>query len=100
MRPMHRLRSEQRFHDDQARRRAAVLSEAELRFADADYLEHESWIRPALGRLGDVTGKRILDFGCGHGMAAVVLARRGARVVAFDLSAGYIEEASRRAAAN
>jgi SAM-dependent methyltransferase len=33
-------------------------------------------------------------------MAAVVLARRGARVTAFDLSGGYLSEADRRAAAN
>jgi SAM-dependent methyltransferase len=33
-------------------------------------------------------------------MAAVVLARQGARVTAFDLSPGYIEEARSRASAN
>jgi SAM-dependent methyltransferase len=33
-------------------------------------------------------------------MASVVLARRGARVTAFDLSPGYVAEARRRAAAN
>jgi len=42
----------------------------------------------------------VLDFGCGHGMAAVVLARRGARVTAFDLSNGYLDEARARARAN
>src|SRR5262249_13179376 len=34
------------------------------------------------------------------GMAAVILARRGARVTAFDLSAGYLYEARHRALAN
>jgi ubiquinone/menaquinone biosynthesis C-methylase UbiE len=33
-------------------------------------------------------------------MAAVVLARRGGRVVGFDLSSGYLEEARARGAAN
>ncbi len=33
-------------------------------------------------------------------MAAVMLARRGARVTAFDLSPAYVEEARRRARAN
>jgi len=42
----------------------------------------------------------VLDYGCGHGMAAVVLARRGARVTAFDLSARYVAEAAARARAN
>src|SRR5919199_1431749 len=71
-----------------------------LRFDDDAYLDHETWIRPALARLGDVRGLRVLDYGCGHGMAAVVLARRGARVTAFDLSPGYLAEARRRARAN
>jgi SAM-dependent methyltransferase len=100
MRHLERLRSEQAFHDEQASRRAADLGEEQLRFRDEDYLDHESWIRPALAMLGNVRDRRILDFGCGHGMAAVVLARQGARVVASDLSGGYLAEAQRRAAVN
>src|SRR4051812_8182844 len=97
-----RLRREQRFHDAQAHSRAATFGRAphRLRFADADYLGHESWVGPAFARLGDVCGRRVLDLGCGHGMAAVVLARRGAIVTACDLSAGYVTEARARAAAN
>jgi ubiquinone/menaquinone biosynthesis C-methylase UbiE len=71
-----------------------------LQFHDNDYLDHESWIRPAFASLGNLAGLRALDFGCGHGMAATVLARRGASVTAFDLSPGYILEARRRAEAN
>lgn len=33
----------------------------------------------------DVTGKRILELGCGIGLASLVLQRRGARVVASDV---------------
>jgi SAM-dependent methyltransferase len=96
-----RLGEEIAFHDRQARARAADLRRPDdLRFDDDDYLDHETWIRPAFERLGDVAGRRVLDFGCGHGMAGVVLARRGARVTAFDLSAGYLAEARRRAEAN
>lgn len=96
-----RLRSEQCFHDRQANVRAPSFAGAgELRFEDNWYLDHETWIRPALAQLGDVAGLPVLDYGCGHGMAAVVLARRGARVTAFDLSPGYLGEAQRRAAAN
>ncbi len=97
-----RLRSELAFHDAQARERAATFARepGRLRFDDNAYLDHETWIRPALACLGDVRGLRVLDYGCGHGMAAVVLARRGARVIAFDLSHGYIAEARARAAAN
>lgn len=97
-----RLHQEQVFHDRQARRRAAAMLpySADLFVADDTYLDHETWVRPALGRLGDVAGRRVLDFGCGHGMASVVLARRGAQVTAFDLSAGYLHEAQARARAN
>ena len=71
-----------------------------LRFDDSEYLNHEPWVGPAMARLGDVRGKRVLDLGCGHGMAAVVLARRGAKVTACDLSSGYVAEARQRANAN
>jgi SAM-dependent methyltransferase len=97
-----RLTSEQLFHDRQAGRRSAdlVRRPADLSFADDTYLDHETWIRPAIERLGNIAGRSVLDYGCGHGMAAVVLARRGAHVTAFDLSRGYLNEARQRALAN
>lgn len=100
MQRLARLRHEQAFHDEQARLRARDLADRSLNFADDDYLDHESWIRPAFERLGDLPGRRILDLGCGHGMAAIVLARRGADVTALDLSTGYLQEAAARARAN
>jgi SAM-dependent methyltransferase len=90
--------AEQLFHDRQAAARAAARPE--LRFEDAEYLDHETWVRPAFERLGPLRGKSALDYGCGHGMAAVVLARAGADVTAFDLSPGYVKETSERARAN
>jgi SAM-dependent methyltransferase len=97
-----RLIAEQAFHDRQAADRAESFraGRAGLVFEDADYLDHETWIRPAFAKLGDLRGRRALDYGCGHGMAAVVLARAGAEVSAFDLSANYVAEARVRAAAN
>jgi len=97
-----RLTSEKEFHDRQAADRASTFrADADrLRFDDADYLDHETWVRPAFERLGLLRGKRVLDYGCGHGMAAVVLARAGAAVTAFDLSPGYVAETLERAASN
>jgi SAM-dependent methyltransferase len=50
--------------------------------------------------LGDVAGKRVLDFGCGSGENCVVLARRGARVVGVDISESLIRVARKRLAVN
>jgi SAM-dependent methyltransferase len=95
-----RLQNERDFHDRQARARARDLRPRDLPFADDSYLGHACWIRPAFERLGELRGLRVLDLGCGHGMASVVLARRGARVTACDLSVGYLREARARASAN
>lgn len=97
-----RLSAEQAFHDRQARQRSANFTRfpEALHFTDAAYLDHETWIRPAFTQLGPLNNLDVLDFGCGHGMAAVVLARQGARVTAFDLSSGYLTEACSRARAN
>lgn len=46
----------------------------------------------------NLNGMRVLDAGCGTGAAAIELARRGARVVAIDLSPTLVEVARQRAA--
>lgn len=46
---------------------------------------------PLLELLGDITGCRVLDAGCGEGYLARVLAARGARVTGIDLSPRLIE---------
>jgi 2-polyprenyl-3-methyl-5-hydroxy-6-metoxy-1,4-benzoquinol methylase len=50
--------------------------------------------------LGDLSGKRVLDLGCGSGANASLLARLGAMVVGLDVSARAIEVARQRAQAN
>jgi 2-polyprenyl-3-methyl-5-hydroxy-6-metoxy-1,4-benzoquinol methylase len=47
--------------------------------------------------LGDVRGKSVLDFGCGEGDDALLLASLGARVTAIDISPKAIEFARTRA---
>jgi SAM-dependent methyltransferase len=54
----------------------------------------------AYSLLGDIRGRRVLDFGCGAGENALLLARRGARVVGVDISESLIEIARRRLRAN
>ncbi|TVQ88591.1 MAG: magnesium protoporphyrin IX methyltransferase [Chromatiaceae bacterium] len=44
----------------------------------------------------DLSGRRLLDAGCGTGMLALEAARRGAEVLAVDLSATLIENARER----
>ena len=53
--------------------------------------------RPAVLELaGDVTGRRILDAGCGSGPLSAALRERGALVTGIDASAGMLELARRR----
>lgn len=50
--------------------------------------------------LGDVGGKRIVDFGCGSGANSVLLASRGAHVIGVDISEDLIRIARRRMTVN
>lgn len=48
-----------------------------------------------LDQIGDVSGKRVLDAGCGEGRFARMLAERGARITACDFSTRMIEIATK-----
>jgi 2-polyprenyl-3-methyl-5-hydroxy-6-metoxy-1,4-benzoquinol methylase len=48
--------------------------------------------------LGDLTGQTVLEVGCGDGWRSILMALRGAQVVALDLSSAAIEAARIRAA--
>lgn len=50
--------------------------------------------------LRDVSGKRILDICCGHGIASIRCAKGGAQVIGIDLSPRMIELAGKNAASN
>jgi len=45
--------------------------------------------------LGNVKGKKILDFGCGTGIYAKLLTKKGAKVKGFDLSSEMIKIAKK-----
>ena len=50
--------------------------------------------------LGDVRGKRVVDFGCGSGANSVHIALRGAKLAGLDISESLIALARERLAAN
>lgn len=58
----------------------------------ADYMASQSIVWKTIHGLAfnlcgqDITGKNVLDFGCGSGIASLVLAEKGADVIAYDLS--------------
>lgn len=57
--------------------------------------------RPAvIGLAGEVTGRRILDVGCGSGPLSAALAARGAVMTGFDSSPAMIDLARRRMGGN
>jgi SAM-dependent methyltransferase len=50
--------------------------------------------------LGDLSGRRVLEYGCGLGELTIVLARSGAEVTSFDLSQASVDFARTRAERN
>jgi SAM-dependent methyltransferase len=57
-------------------------------------------VTAALGRHGLRPGWRVLDLGCGTGVAALSFAELGCRVIGLDFSAGMLRRARARAAAH
>jgi SAM-dependent methyltransferase len=86
------------FIEDLARLRPGLdLLDELLRSEHSPYLEAR--LRLALDGLGDVSGWRVLDFGCGPGASSVVLSRLGlTRIVGLDLVNDYASLWRRRLA--
>ncbi|MCU1537268.1 MAG: Ubiquinone biosynthesis O-methyltransferase [Humibacillus sp.] len=74
-----------------------VVSPEAIPFANR---EHVDFLTDAIGRLGPLQGRRILEVGAGGGSLAVWLAHQGAEVVGIDVSPGILDVARRRAEAS
>ena len=69
-------------------------------FRDISFAEHLQSIHWHLlfhRHLKNVAGRRVLDIGCGTGWTSLLLAQRGARVTAIDISPRQIEILHRNA---
>jgi len=97
LRQIHRV--ERAKWDEQAQREInslGVLHDPDFQ----SYAAHATTMRGIAAFLGDLRGKRVLEMGCGLGHIAVLLARSGAKVTAFDISPISVLAASRRACIN
>lgn len=91
---------------DEAAEEMLTVPLEQLRLADIHWQKFDRPCPPgntyvyAVQLLGDIHGKRVLDYGCGDGSLSVILAKRGGLVWGFDTSGISIQVAQRRAAAN
>ena len=88
-------------YDAMAYEMLATMSDDELR-VESDHIpfanrEHVDYLTYAIGRLGPLRGRRILEVGVGGGSLAVYLALQGADVTGIDVSEGILAVAAKRA---
>src|SRR6478672_12965370 len=84
--------------DDSSTRSWEAAADAWVEHADtSDY--QNFFLRPRMLALaGDVSGRRVLDLGCGEGAYSRALAGRGAKVTGIDGSRRLVDAARQRAA--
>ena len=102
--PTQRQRNEAAVYDARARAFAEQVSDDDLRLDPAvppyPNREHVEFLDLLLAEIGDLTGARVLEVGCGGGALSTWLAMQGAEVVGLDVSDETLELARRRAAVN
>ena len=78
------INRERKWHDDLARKgfRSRRLVQ---RLTRPFYNQRIMW-GPIFREMGDLAGRRVLDYGCGRGKFALLLAARGAQVIGIDIS--------------
>ena len=98
--PQH-LQDEAHFADEHYAKWADHLDmNPQLFRAYAEPRDMWDWRQRAGSYLGNLTGLRVLDYGCGQGEEAVYLAKMGAHVTAIDVSPVGVEITRKRAAHN
>jgi 2-polyprenyl-3-methyl-5-hydroxy-6-metoxy-1,4-benzoquinol methylase len=93
-------RSEREKWDALAERKRSSLTPTPLG-ANFHTSARESAVMPGMAEfLGDLSDRRVLEYGCGLGELTVLLARSGASVTSFDISEASVAVAQRRAEIN
>ncbi len=87
------LQKEEQFHDSWAET-IDVDNLPVDEFFEACTAPENRWL---LEKLGDLTGRKVLELGCGAGEASIYLAKKGADVTATDLSGGMLKVVERLA---
>src|SRR5690349_22732484 len=83
-------------NSDVIRAWGAGVSAAEAFGEEGDFA-HQYLLNPAIFAMpGNVTGKQLLDAGCGQGYLSRLLARRGAHVTGIEPTEGFYQIALQR----
>ncbi len=83
--------------DELAERKLATLKPTPIGANFHNYARNSAVMPGVAEFLGDLDGKRILEYGCGMGEMSVLLGKSGAQVSTFDISAGSVRVAQARA---
>jgi SAM-dependent methyltransferase len=73
------------------------FKQANLSYDVVDYGDPHCETDETLHLLPDVSGKNVLELGCGGGNIGIVLAKRGAQVIAVDISEAQLQIARQKA---